>query len=338
MSEGDYARGPHNPFGIEVATADEDEDDGIQLSADTWTSLASPTPFARQSEHQRQRSPETLPEPDDLAGSCACLGTSPSPHESTTSIDAIALALSRQRLRLDACSSPPRPDVRASDDELGPAPQSTTTAVVPLEVDQAYQGPSASSEIRPFNVPSVSAAVVEKAAGPLSDEDSFELRASIADNNRRLRRRMSSRFHTIGQNSRETKGVEEGDMTRCRTQYGARPSLSSGTDVIRTLNFGENMEVDSPSLEVDEHASRDTESVRQSIEEYLATRRQNAAIGFDSSGQPLYRSSTETALRCRNLVKNKPRMRKRTKLRDKPSNAAIPAAASLGPTSTPTTQ
>ncbi|KAG8168440.1 hypothetical protein KVR01_001189 [Diaporthe batatas] len=64
-------------------------------------------------------------------------------------------------------------------------------------------------------------------------------------------------------------------------------------------------------LEVDDNPGGDDESELALIDRLLTLRRASGTLGIRKSGFPLYRSSTDTALRCQNLVRNKPRMRRR---------------------------
>lgn len=66
-----------------------------------------------------------------------------------------------------------------------------------------------------------------------------------------------------------------------------------------------------------------------SVESFMNWSRSDGSLALERHGFPLFRSSREVALRSQNLVRNKPRMRKRAKLRDKPSMSAIPAVSGL---------
>lgn len=81
-------------------------------------------------------------------------------------------------------------------------------------------------------------------------------------------------------------------------------------------------EVVGTTLEVDDNPGGDDESELALIDRLLSLRRASGTLGIRKSGFPLYRSSTDTALRCQNLVRNKPRMRRR-KVRPKTSLSTI---------------
>lgn len=81
------------------------------------------------------------------------------------------------------------------------------------------------------------------------------------------------------------------------------------------------------TLEVDDNVGGDDESQLVFIDKLLSLRRASGTLGIRKSGFPLYRSSTDTALRCQNLVRNKPRMRRR-KVRPKTSLSTIAGEAS----------
>lgn len=96
------------------------------------------------------------------------------------------------------------------------------------------------------------------------------------------------------------------------------------------------MDLDPISLEVDEELGDGVEFEKSFLEMCVEARRASGTFGIRKNGFPLHRSSTETALRCQNLVRNKPRMRKRTKLRDKSSISAMSVAAGAAVTYTST--
>lgn len=86
--------------------------------------------------------------------------------------------------------------------------------------------------------------------------------------------------------------------------------ISTGAGLTRTGGEG--------ILEVDNAMTGDDDFEIPAIKEYLEARRARRPAGIVKNGLlPAYRSSTDTALRCHNLVRNVPRMRKRTKIRKK---------------------
>lgn len=63
------------------------------------------------------------------------------------------------------------------------------------------------------------------------------------------------------------------------------------------------------------------------VESFSARSRSGRSRGLERYGLLRYQRSEEVALRCPNLVRRKPRMRRRAKLREKSSMSSIPAAS-----------
>lgn len=144
---------------------------------------------------------------------------------------------------------------------------------------------------------------------------------------RRLRRKPSSRFlNELEANDAIQTRVE--DMISAGSQCNVYiPPLVPIVPIEADENDGIDYGMGTTGLEVDEGVGGDDESELALIDRLLSLRRASGTLGIRKSGFPLYRSSTDTALRCQNLVRNQPRMRRR-KVRQKPSLSTISAEES----------
>lgn len=144
---------------------------------------------------------------------------------------------------------------------------------------------------------------------------------------RQLRRQPSSRFLNEAEaNSTIQTRVEE--MISTGTQCNVyTPPLVPVVPIEVDDNDGIDCEMGAAGLEVDEGVGGDDGPDIELIDRLLSLRRASGTLGIRKSGFPLYRSSTDTALRCQNLVRNKPRMRRR-KVRQKPSLSTMSAEES----------
>lgn len=250
-------------------------------------------------------------------------------------VDMITLALSRQHLQLE----PPNllSELPASISASSLATPTPTANLAPQANTSYYESttPSESSGIRPHPA-NLRSPTTHPSAPPQDGERDLPNHSSVGTNNsirprQKLRPRVSE---AINRNEAMQTLVENMicSETQCRVQA---PPLS--TPVPRGA-YGPCQTGNETFLEVDEIMSDDFDLERPVIDSFLEARRAMKPSGI-SKAEPLrYRSSTETALRCQNLVRNKPRMRKRTKIREKPSSSTTPSAA--GPTvacATPTT-
>ena len=228
-------------------------------------------------------------------------------REGTATMDVLTHKFSNSHLSLDkgisatfACSSvasssqPPEPT-------LGMAPCCpTSSSDVPNR--HATQSPTAS------------------AREPDLTRHSHNLKPGV----RQLRRQPSSRFlnEAEAKDAIQTR-VEE--MISTGTQCNVyTPPLVPFVSIEADENEGIDSNMGATGLEVDEGVGNDDESEIALIDRLLSLRRASGTLGIRKSGFPLYPSSTDTALRCQNLVRNKPRMRRR-KARQKTSLSTISA-------------
>lgn len=141
---------------------------------------------------------------------------------------------------------------------------------------------------------------------------------------RRLRRKPSFRFPNEAEVNNTIQTRVEG-MISTGTQCNVyTPPLVPIVPIEADEDDGIDCGMGATGLEVDEGVGGDDESEVAVIDRLLSLRRASGTLGIRKSGFPLYRSSTDTALRCQNLVRNKPRMRRR-KVRQKPSLSTISA-------------
>lgn len=141
---------------------------------------------------------------------------------------------------------------------------------------------------------------------------------NIKQDARRLRHKPSSRClkEAAAKGAIQTR-VEE--MISTSTQCNVyTPPLVPVVPIEADDNNDKGHEVVGTTLEVDDNVGGDDESELVLIDKLLSLRRASGTLGIRKSGFPLYRSSTDTALRCQNLVRNKPRMRRR---KDRPKTS-----------------
>lgn len=241
-------------------------------------------------------------------------------------VDAVAEQLSIQNLRLE--TQPP-----SSASQPAATPRSSVIPYPPRAVTPASLAPPPFAESRP-RVASPTPPAVNPPRPPRGEDRIPSRRqASSLREDDRPKRAISSKFHDTIQSTRAMQKLVEGKI--CTTTKCSMLDLP--TDAPTDVYDGTKMEVDLPSIQPDNDQEGDAEIEISLIEQLAEARRGSATLGMRRAGLPLYRSSTEAALRCQNLVRNKPRMRKRTKLRHRPTQSHMPAAAgsTVASTSTP---
>lgn len=237
--------------------------------------------------------------PDDSSNDAGVFWT----YERAAGVDAIAHKLSIQHLR---------PDYQP--------PSSSSQAATP-----ASMTPPSVAESRPRVASSTSPAVTPSEQPRGEHSVSPRHQASAIREDDRLRRVNSYKFYnTIQSTQAIQKLVEDKICTTIKCNVLDLP-MSASADAYH----GTEMEVDPTSTQAADDLRDDAQFGKSLIEQLTEARHGSGILAMRRAGLPLYRSSTETALRCQNLVRNKPRMRKRTKLRDRPKQPAISAAAGL---------
>lgn len=244
-------------------------------------------------------------------------------------VDALTHRLSRQHLRQDFqdFQDPSTLPIQVpSTSGSSPTPCSLP-AELGFEVDPAFQDPIPSAETRARTTSSLSPAWAPSGLFREGDRYPAGQRPSTSRENTPLRKNPSTNFRDTIQNYRAMDKPNE--VMNCTRAHGSVPKPLSVTPTDAEAHDINLMDVDSTCLDVDSNAGGLTECGIL-LEKLMEARRSSGHLGMR---QHVYRSSTETALGCKNVVRNKPRMRKRTKLRDKPIQPAISAAAGLPATS-----
>lgn len=285
--------------------APDDENDRAGTEDDLTPMLTHPGKYpGTQARHQRPRHISSYATDDFTAGRQIQLQC-----EGPGSMDVLTHKFSNSHLRLDNGIPPPLSRYSAS------ACSSVTSFGQPhepiLEMGSCYPGSSSDLPGR-HATPSSIASTTE------SDRHAHNTKQDV----RRLRRQPSSRClkEAAAIGALQTR-VEE--MISTSTQCNVyTPPLAPVVHIAADENNDMNHGVVANTLEVDENLGEDDESELALIDRLLQLRRASGTLGIRKSGFPLYRSSTDTALRCQNLVRNKPRMRRR-KVRPKPSLSSI---------------
>ncbi|POS70598.1 hypothetical protein DHEL01_v211011 [Diaporthe helianthi] len=239
------------------------------------------------------------------------------PHrEGTASMDVLTHKLSSSHLRLDNGIPAPLSRYSAS------ACSSVAASGQPPELILEEGGwcPGSSSELLgQHDIPS--------SVAPTTESDLARHSYNQNQDVRRLRHKPSSRcLKEAAAIGAIQSRVEEmiSTSTQCNVYI---PPLVPVVPIEAGGNKDLGHEVVGTMLEVDDNPGADDESELALIDRLLSLRRASGTLGIRKSGFPLYRSSTDTALRCQNLVRNKPRMRRR-KDRPKPSLSTTAGEAS----------
>ncbi|KAJ0107384.1 hypothetical protein J7T55_009348 [Diaporthe amygdali] len=234
-------------------------------------------------------------------------------RQRTASMDVLTHKLSNSHLRLGDSVPPP----------LYRYPTSACSSVTSLDqpTDPRMEMDPCCQKLSSY-VPSLLAATssTSSAAEPDHPRHSHNFKQDV----RRLRRQPSSLFlNESGGNSAIQTRVE--GMISTGTQCNVyTPPLVPVAPIEADDNDGLDYGVGATGLEIDEGAGDDDESGIPFLDKLLSSRRASGTVGIRKNGFPLYRSSTDTALRCQNLVRNKPRMRRR-KARQKPPSPTMSA-------------
>jgi hypothetical protein len=221
--------------------------------------------------------------------------------EGTANVDVLTHKFSNSHLRLDTGVPPPLSQYSASAcssvASFGQPPEPN------LEIRPCYPGPTTDLPGQHTSPPSIAATMEPDLA-----RHSHNARQDV----RRLRRQPSSRClrdaAALGAIQTRVEGmISTGTQCNVYTPpfVPVVPIEADDNNNVDHQGFG-------TTLEVDDNIEDDDESELAVVDRLLSLRRAGGTLGIRKSGFPLYRSSTETALRCQNLVRNKPRMRRRT--------------------------
>lgn len=282
--------------------APDDENDRAGTEGDLTTQI-----MLTQARHQR---PWHI---SDHAAEDATSGGHVQPHrEGVASMDVLTHKFSSSHLRLDN-GIPPPPLSRHSASACSSVASSGQMSEPILEVGTCCPGPSSVLPGRHATPSSIGSTV---------DTDVARHSHSNKQDVRRLRHKPSSRClkEAAAIGAIQTR-VEE--MISTSTQCNVyTPPLVPIVPIEADDKNDTGHAVVGTTLEVDDNIGADDESELALIDRLLSLRRASGTLGIRKSGFPLYRSSTDTALRCQNLVRNKPRMRRR-KVRPKTSLSTI---------------
>jgi hypothetical protein len=233
------------------------------------------------------------------------------PEALAASVDSLAQELSKQNLRLDRANlaqlqlqlslpsgSPPLPCISP----IPPCPD--------LEIDDE---PTSYPETRRRDLSSAAVLLPE----------SMQLDPSlVAQDTKRLRRQRSSQYNNNPNNARTIQAMVE-DMISSGSQCNVRPSPPPLTPTSATMlgpilepDNGMKFDVDCLGLQVDDSyvngLTPDVEKDERSlIETMMSLRRAGAPGGVRKMGVLQYRASADAALSCANVVRSRPRMRRR---------------------------
>lgn len=231
-------------------------------------------------------------------------------RERTANMDILTHKLSNSHLRLDGNIPPPLSRYSAS-----ACPSVTSLDLLTEDPCCRTSSPHAPSR-RTTNL----------SASLTTEPDPVRHSHNVKQDVRRLRRKPSSRFLNLLNEAEGSSAIQtrvEG-MVSAGTQCNVyQPSLVPVVPIEADDYDGMDCEVGATSLEIDDGDGDDAPGIPL-IDKLLSLRRASGTLGIRKNGFPLYRSSTDTALRCQNLVRNKPRMRRR-KGRQKPSPSTMSA-------------
>lgn len=254
------------------------------------------------------------------------------------SIDSLAQELSRQNLQLDRANLEQlqfqlsSPSVSPSIPCMSPIPPCQE-----LEIDDEPRPRLDSRRGRhvPAAIPTLSPSPMDVDQAP-----------AVADT-KRLTRQRSSQFHNNPNNSQAIQTLVEG-MIETRSQcnvHRASPPLLTPTSAKRLGPILEpddeaKLDVDCMDLQVDEaYANGPTSDTEKEdmllMETVMSLRRAAAPAGIRKTGFLQYRASADAALSCANVVRSRPRMRKRSRLPRGSKASSIVSSAFSSPTIPP---
>ena len=233
------------------------------------------------------------------------------------SIDSISEKLQKQHIRLDTMDM-----FRPS--RLFASEGSSFQTGLELEVDPRYQLPSPPDTNR---TTSTSSSVTSPLSTLPFSMDETDL---TAQDPKRLRRQLTTQFNNNPQNTRTIQTLVA-DMISTGDQCNVYSTTPSSPTVMEPDN---KTEMELTALEVDEAYVADGDDMSW-METLVSMRRASGPGGIRKHGQLRYRTSADMALRCANVVRSVPRMRKRRKdadkgkMRHQPSLSTIPSHSSV---------
>lgn len=248
--------------------------------------------------------------PDDTIGNKL---ESQSDMGGNSSIDIITHRLSNSHLRKDVYHHPP-PLSRGSTSTCSSVSSYYPPNAPRLENDCHYRQSSLSMGSRRGTATNISSVMASSTVSPL-EEDPAESSPHHRQDIEHLRPQKSSQFNNVPPNTRAIQTLVE-EMVSTGSQCNVytpplAPTCPAEVDGTNEMDY----EMGPAGLEVDENSGDDAKYESPSIEKFLSLRRAAGTTGIRKGGFLLHQSSTDTALRSQHLVKNRPRMRKRPKLK-----------------------
>ncbi|CAN8106417.1 unnamed protein product [Discula destructiva] len=234
-------------------------------------------------------------------------------------VDSITLSLNRQRLDADTDTPPPPPLF-----QTGNAANATTTPWIQT-VDAPRQKHIPSLQHQPHTISPISP--TPDPLAPLHQADAPRRRPSAGISSNQVQRKATVRILHTTQESLTEDMIYSG--TPCTL---ASPMSTLAPTGARGLSRAES----EATLPAEQIMTGDAEYETPVFRNFLATRRTMRPSGINKDGLLAYRTSTDTALRCQNLVRSRPRMRKRVKLHKKenpPIGSSIAGSAAACATS-----
>lgn len=267
----------------------------------------------------------------------SCIPLSPLTYQRASggsrSVDAITLALSRQHLNNDTQNSLVEVPASTSASSLA-TPSPTAGAAPPFSTSRQNTSASLLSESQPHPA---TVTPPDPQSYPPSQHDTLEANKdhSVEINDSfRLWQKIPTRYPMVINKNEATQTLLE-SMICSETQCNVQTFTLPASPVCGQQ--GPCPRGNEPALEVDQIMTDDMNLEDPLLDRILGARRGIKPAGITKSSLPGYRSSTETALRCRNLVRSKPRMRKRTKVREQFSSSVMPSATRPNTASAATT-
>lgn len=256
----------------------------------------------------------------------SCIPSSPFTYQRASggsrSVDAITLALSRQHLHNDTQNPLVGVPAPLSASSLA-TPSPTAGATPPLGTSRQNTTASLLSESQPHQATLRSP---DPHSYPPSQHDTSDANTDhyVGTNDSiPLWKKIPCRYPMVINKNEATQTLLESMIcseTQCNVQTSPLPAPpASGQQ-------GPCPKGNETALMVDEIMTDDINLEDPLLDKIQGARRGIKPAGITKSSLPGYRSSTETALRCRNLVRSKPRMRKRTKVREQSISAVMPSA------------
>ena len=172
---------------------------------------------------------------------------------------------------------------------------------------------------------------------PTSPVEVYVDKTPFVTDMKRLRRQESSHYNNDPNNSRSIQTLVQGMIesgTQCNVHHRASPPAITPTSPTRLDTI---LEPDADmALEVDEaYVNASTSDAEREevllLETMVSLRRAGAPAGIRKMGLLHYRASADAALNCANVVRSRPRMRRRHKLQQGGEASSIVSSAFSSP-------